>query len=48
MTNRVLRYSHSETRWLEVRRGQVLKKFDWIYEGRKTVIQTEARVTTEF
>ena len=48
MTNRVLGYGHSETRWLEARRGQLVKKFDGIYEGRKTAIQTEARVTTEF
>ena len=35
MTNRVLRYSHSEPRWLEARRGQLVKKFDGTYDGRK-------------
>ena len=36
MANLVLGYSHSETRLLEARREQQVKKFDDTYDGRKT------------
>ena len=39
MTNLVLGYSHSETRWLEVRRGQVVKKFDGIYDSKQNAFE---------